>query len=398
MHPSRKWPSAAMSVIMLFSLLIIGNSKNNASEKNYSTSEHPINKNIFSQSEVNQSSLADIAGQSSFNASEKNNNAQTSVIKTSNNNNETSLFIAYNKVQQVRPSEKNDITIADENDNTQSEFDDLTLHYLKDQQEKPVKTIALPYSVINADKNSLTQLFSKKKNSKFSLDYYISPTLNYRSLYVQNDDNTGTNIRVFTPASNPDKITLGFEAGGRISYSLSENLKINTGVQLNYSGYNITASTTHPTYASVMITNDDGTQRIFSGISNYTNTTSGSPVTLHNYSLQASVPIGLQYKLAGNENISVVADAAFQPFYVISSNAYILSSDKRNFISDPSLLRDFNISTQFGTSLQFRSNNLNWQIGPQFRYQLMSTYSRSVPYKEHLINYGIRLGISPLSH
>jgi hypothetical protein len=132
-------------------------------------------------------------------------------------------------------------------------------------------------------------------------------------------------------------------------------------------------------------------------MSTYGNNTGSELTTLKNYSLQASLPIGLQYVFAENDNIKFGAAAAFQPSIVISSKAYLLSSDKRNYLMASDLLRNLNMSSSFSTYLSIASNTFNWQIGPQIRYQLLSTYSNRYPVKEHLVNYGIRLGISKIS-
>ena len=166
----------------------------------------------------------------------------------------------------------------------------------------------------------------------------------------------------------------------------------------NYSGYNIKAVTTHPTIAALLL-NSENIDRpyVVTATSFYGNGTGPSEITLHNYSLQASVPFGLQYNLAGNDDVQLNVAATFQPLFVITDKAYLLSTDKRNYLTEPSLSRKWNMSTDFGTYISFKSNTFNWQIGPQVHYQILSTYSANFPGKEHLIDYGIRFGISKLS-
>ena len=81
---------------------------------------------------------------------------------------------------------------------------------------------------------------------------------------------------------------------------------------------------------------------------------------------------------------------------VIKSNAYILSSDGKNYVNDPDLLRKLNMSSNFGFFVSFTSAKFKWQIGPNVRYQWLSTYKKDYTVKEHLIDYGIRIGISPI--
>ncbi len=94
--------------------------------------------------------------------------------------------------------------------------------------------------------------------------------------------------------------------------------------------------------------------------------------------------IKLQFNLAAN----------LEPSLVLKSNAYILSSDGNNYVNDPSLLRKFNLSSNFGAFVTFSSAKFKWQIGPNIRYQWLSTYLSDYTVKEHLIDYGIRIGIS----
>ncbi len=133
-----------------------------------------------------------------------------------------------------------------------------------------------------------------------------------------------------------------------------------------------------------------------SSISLFGNGPGNVPVNLHNYSLQLSLPIGFEYQLAGNDHIQFSASGSFQPSLVVANQAYILSTDKRNYITEASLSRHLNMSTNIGTFISFNSNKFKWQIGPQVHYQLLSSYRNEYPVREHFINYGIRLGVSKI--
>jgi hypothetical protein len=130
-----------------------------------------------------------------------------------------------------------------------------------------------------------------------------------------------------------------------------------------------------------------------SSISFYGNSP-GAQLKLRNYSLQISLPVGFEYKLAGNNNVQLNAAATVQPSFVAVNKAYLLSSDNKNYLTQSTLSRKWNMSTNFGTYVSFNSNKLNWQIGPQVRYQLFSSYTNAYRPAEHLIDYGIRVGVS----
>jgi hypothetical protein len=191
---------------------------------------------------------------------------------------------------------------------------------------------------------------------------------------------------------------IGYEAGTAMSFNLIKKLQFTTGLQFNYSGYNIKANNVHPTVGTIILNGETpGQYNAYSTMSHYGNSTSSEMTTLKNYSLQASIPIGLQYVFAANDNIKIGAAATVQPTLIIAEQAYMLSTDRKNYLTAPNLYRSLNMNTNFSTFISFSSNSFNWQIGPQVRYQILSTYSDRYPVKEHLINYGIRLGISKFS-
>jgi hypothetical protein len=148
--------------------------------------------------------------------------------------------------------------------------------------------------------------------------------------------------------------------------------------------------------ATLLLYDKERVSHLTSAISFYGNGPGSAPVNLHNYSLQVSIPVGFEYKIAGNDDVQLNASATLQPLYVVVNKAYILSTDKKNYITQASLSRKWNMSTNFGTYISFNSNKFNWQLGPQVYYQLFSSYSSAYPLREHFINYGIRLGVSKL--
>jgi len=243
------------------------------------------------------------------------------------------------------------------------------------------------------DKDIPLTSLQKPNKDRISWSYFVSPTVNYRT--ISSNPSAYTDVNYDLNKDNPQAVALGFEVGSNINYQFSEKLKLTTGVQLNYSAYDIAASMVHPQEANIIL-NEDGAPRVVSTTATYGPVVSGdNKVTLHNYSFQASIPIGMQYRILGNNKVSLSAGASVQPFYVISSNSYVLASDKNLYVNSPSsLMRDFNMNTEFGTYISFRASKFNWQIGPRFSYQLLSTYTTSSPYSEHLLNYGLKFGIS----
>ena len=89
--------------------------------------------------------------------------------------------------------------------------------------------------------------------------------------------------------------------------------------------------------------------------------------------------------------------ASFQPAFVLANRAYLISTDKKNYMTYASLSRKWNMSTNIGGFISVNSNKFNWQIGPQVRYQILSSYGKAYSVREHFIDYGIRFGISKIT-
>ncbi|CAN5328466.1 hypothetical protein BH09BAC2_BH09BAC2_07390 [soil metagenome] len=418
-HPAKTRPSAAVTLLMIFSVIFVGQMNkvkapllsSNTEIKNTELTGLTSN---FINSAINNTKNPEsvLSDNKTFPLPKQddhliNNKPTAKIIQLQTNHHRisntnyagdvnTSSTDPYSLINSTVTTESTPISNSlYTNEIAGSDNEETDLMYLTAGQHSSKSDITSPFSTKNSDKHSL--LFSGKKNNrKLNWVYYVSPTLNYRISNVKQEMDNAQSA-AYANAKLNDRMAMGFEVGSNILYSFSDNLSFVTGLQLNYSGYNILANTAHPSLATLPIMSEGGGtySRAVSSISAYTNaTTDGSTTTLHNYSFQASIPVGLQYRVSNNENFAVIAGATFQPSIVVNSNSFFLSGDKRSYMKYPSLVRDFNISTQFGTSLEFKSNNLKWQIGPEFRYQILSTYTNQSPYKEHLINYGLRLGIS----
>jgi hypothetical protein len=129
--------------------------------------------------------------------------------------------------------------------------------------------------------------------------------------------------------------------------------------------------------------------------SNYGNVLGSNFNRLNNKTIQVSIPIAFDYKLLGNDQIKWYLGASFQPSFVSSGNAYLLSSDYKYFVDDPSMIRKWNFNTSVETFASVKmSERFHFNIGPQFRYQMLSTYSKEYTFSEKLYNVGIKLGIT----
>jgi hypothetical protein len=129
-------------------------------------------------------------------------------------------------------------------------------------------------------------------------------------------------------------------------------------------------------------------------LTHYGNGQSPGHVSLNNYKIQASIPLGVQFNVWGNEKIKIDLTSLLEPSVVLKEDAYLISSDGRYYVNDPSLVRKTNLDGHFGSYITFIGKKIKWHLGPDFRYQFFSSYKNIYPAKEHLIDYGIRIGLS----
>jgi hypothetical protein len=187
---------------------------------------------------------------------------------------------------------------------------------------------------------------------------------------------------------------IGFETGAEVKTLVAKNLKVVSGINLNYSSYNTISNIVHPTIATLILTNRYGTYSK-DYITYYGNgQTESHTVSLRNYSVQLSIPIGFEYTIWGNKKVAIDVQSVIEPSAVLASNAYLLSSDGRYYLKDPSLMRKINLGGNFGSFVSFSSRKITWHIGPDIRYQFLSSYKNNYSTKEHFLDYGIRIGIS----
>ena len=424
LHPGRRWPSIAMTMVFIFTLVIVGHLNTNNGNIKLLDQSSLDNSNSTNRRETlpTAKKTANNYPRDHYNFSHRNTGATNnnppvedtpilsaitdnqpySITPTPFSKNETRFNTAVENRNERISIEKieNDIQKAEGEIKKITEPDQAkeqpAIQGLNNDQKEETVSTTTPNNVISSPDqitanitsrdNAVTNIKPKKLNS-VTWVYYITPSLSYRNFSDERINNA-----VF------HKPRIGYEAGTAMSFNIDKKLQFTTGIQLNYSGYKIKANNTHPIVATLMLNSEiPGQYDTYYTMSTYGNNTGSELTTLKNYSVQASLPIGLQYVFAANDNVKFGAAAAFQPSIVIASKSYLLSSDKRNYLMASDLMRNINMSTNFSTYISFASNTFNWQIGPQVRYQLLSTYSNRYPVKEHLVNYGIRLGISKIS-
>ena len=243
----------------------------------------------------------------------------------------------------------------------------------------------------------------KKYTGLLDFQFYITPSVSYRRLVdVKNKEVTqgynpvpaSANYRIDVNQVVRHRPAAGTELGFAFGYKLNDQLSIKTGLQFNIRQYYIDAYSYNYEQASVALlgSNRPDTISTFTNVRNFP--TGSTPVTLTNRYYQVSVPVGIDWKVLSSRRLEWHIGASVQPTYTFDKAPFIISSDYKNYTDGSSLMRNWNINTNFETYLSYNLGGVKWQLGPQFRYQQLPTLSNKYSIKEYLLDYGFKIGFS----
>jgi hypothetical protein len=251
---------------------------------------------------------------------------------------------------------------------------------------------------------------SWKKLSKVGFQFYITPSRSYRTLSdaevkdiiqpsMAASSGTQNAPMSLSYSANVNDIVrhspaTGLEIGFAALYKITGRLQFKTGFQLNVRQYYIeTFKTITRDLSTVSLINNSGIQTI-NLLSSYNNNSGYQSEQLDNRTYQVSVPLGIQWEILKGSTMGLNAEASVQPTYSVNNTTYLLSTDFKNYADGNNFMRKWNINTSAGINFSYKSGVNLWQIGPQIRYQHLPSYTNQYPIKEHLLDYGIRLGIT----
>ena len=251
---------------------------------------------------------------------------------------------------------------------------------------------------------ALYNLSPTPKRGRKYLEFTFSPTINYRTLsggdfappksYVQSVP--VSSIHLGEAKDYVDHApALGFELGGSVLYRVTRNLTFKAGLQFNFSRYKIQAYTSSPQQTTIPLNSYYGYYLdSITSVSTIRNFGGQTQETLNNDYYQLSAPVGFELRVLGNERLQLSLGATIQPSYLLNTNSYLLTTDYTNYTKVPSLFRRWNMNGGLQAFLSYKlSNGLHMQFGPEFRYQLLSTYDSQYPIQEHLKVFGLQFGI-----
>ena len=440
LHPGSRWPSVAMGLVFLFSLLGIGHLNNDGYKSSSDIQPNQSNPasvsgadNIDPALQTTTSALISAATPAPiFNIhtgkriddyapaspareilddrqrSQVSPLARVDELTTIAEEKATNQSLVSGNVSLAAPGNASGISQENKSERINLISNTLPLSFWEEDVEKVAgiiqpKKLSYIGDVLNAEvKPDIKKpVAARKKNSKMEWVFFVTPKLSsayFTGKAIQNN-NTVTNQPLVIRPSQVGKdmsynARLGFEAGTEMQYTFAPKWQVISGWQLSYSGYNIVSNKVHPALATLVLKHEDGGVYSKNYITYYGNGYSENRVILPTFSLQTSIPVGLQYELWGNENVKVQLAGSLLPSLVLSDKSYLLSANGKNYVEDPDLMRRLSLSTNFSSTVTLQSKKIKWHIGPSVRYQLTSTYKNIYPVKEHLLDYGIRIGIS----
>ncbi|MEY3577556.1 MAG: hypothetical protein RL394_1140 [Bacteroidota bacterium] len=240
-----------------------------------------------------------------------------------------------------------------------------------------------------------------KKNASWQI--YATPTMGYRrlngeasrSIYQYSVFSLSTNAVFARNVKDAvsHKPGMGFEIGTAMLYPISKKLNFKAGLQANYNHYQIEAFSTVPEIANYGMNNYAFGSYPISAVSFYRNNSGYSPATLRNEHYMISMPIGIEYEVAGTRKLNFSVASSLQPTYVFANYSYLLSTDLKHYAKEPTLNRRWNMNAAIETNLNMEKGGFKWSIAPQFRYQMLSSFKSKYPIKENLMDFGIKVGV-----
>jgi hypothetical protein len=249
---------------------------------------------------------------------------------------------------------------------------------------------------------SKTGLKKNSRPSRFGLMFFFTPTISYRKLsenksYLRSPSALGAAPTVSALYDINNAVThkpdVGLEFGATTKYNLTKNVKLRAGVQFNISRYDIKAFSYVPEVATIALNMRRRVDSV-NTVSTHRNFNGGTTDWLQNFYFQISTPIGAEIKVHGNDKVYFGVASTIQPTYVLGDRAYLITADYKNYAQVPWLMRRWNVNTNLETFVAYSTGKLKWQVGPQVRYQLLSSFITEYPVKENLFDFGLKVGVS----
>ncbi len=228
-----------------------------------------------------------------------------------------------------------------------------------------------------------------KRNGTIAYQLYTTPSLEYSLPFAVTQSGemipvSSTSMLKNNNAQENNLInkepSLNIEAGGALLIKVSDVVRIKAGMQLNYAKYK------YSSMQSMALTTIGSFTSMSDQINNH---------SFDNTRYQISLPIGTDYKIAEINHLQWFAGATVQPSFTVMGNSYNDNSMASEYSQSFDMMRRWNVNTSIETFFSYTlKNGAVLNAGPQFRYQLFSSYGNNYNYDEKLYNIGIKLGIT----
>lgn len=281
--------------------------------------------------------------------------------------------------------------------------DNLIAETASSPQNKDEVTNPLANLLPNENRTASQPVKLNRKNKKLSIQAYVTPLISYRDLkenkaFIRAVQTGNLTPMAYTPVPDVKSIVthkpdMGIQLGVSAGYPLTKGITLIGGLQLTVSKYDIKAYTHPSEITTIALSSAAGGTNTVSTFTNYRNLGGNKADWLRNLYVSAAIPVGLEVKLAGNRKGYVGVAGTLQPTYVLDNRSYLLSTDFKNYAQIPDLIRKVNLNTGFELFVVNNTGKVQWRIGPQVRYQTMSSFVKKYPVEEHLFDFGLKLGI-----
>lgn len=242
-----------------------------------------------------------------------------------------------------------------------------------------------------------------KVGKKMSWQLYFSPSFSYRRLegkaskysypYSAFPYSASYGFARDVKDAVRHRPSMGMELGTALIYPLNKRVRLKAGLQLNYNAYQVEAYSYVPELAPFGSTGPGSLSNSVSTTAYYRNFNGFDKTMLKNSHFMVSLPVGVELSVLGNDRVKLNVATTVQPTYIINNQAYMVSTNLKNYAQEPSLYRKWNVNAGAEAFLSINTGSFNWTIGPQLRYQLMSSYKENYPIKEHLMDLGLKVGV-----
>lgn len=386
-HPSKKSPSLATLLVFITSFLIINTNNSDVFQKSHST------KNKTSIQKHNNRPIA-FSSKVETNAAHKKKYMKQVAAK---NKTEGEIKININHIVTTPAAIENYTPIDFSDKFSQLQKNDLSIH-------PPINQLISEPEYKNNAATQKPVYISVKNNNESELSYQLyatssvgysnsfrnaeSETSTASSDHLQNLNDLSKNLR-YMPEYN-------LEAGGAFLVNVTSSLRLKAGMQLNYTNYKLT----NEEGVTDVSENETNSPLVYSSLQNnemqLLNPDLNTESKKYNSSTyQISIPFGTELELIGNHQLKWFAGATIQPSYLVGGYPGQNANVMKTYSQDGTSFRKWNVNTSFETFLSFKlSNGSRINAGPQFRYQLFSTYDSKYLYNEKQYNIGLKLGIS----